>query len=171
VLGWIGTVVTGIVGLAGILATYRLSGKSRIAQSENLQLSISAENDRNMRSEKRRIYARFMASTSTYVAAEHTLAVKRRKGAADDVLSALRSELNEAMTVMFCTLAEVRLIAPEDVTVLAVAAVQRLIRSTDLTSEFPDIRDGLYKVMRADLGEPPHGYIHAPELAAAALER
>ena len=112
-----------------------------------------------------------MASASTYVAAEHTLAVRRHKGGADDVLSVLRSELNEAMTDMFCTLAEVRLIAPEDVTVLAVKAVQRLTRSTDLTNEFPEIRDGLYKVMRADLGEPPHGYIHAPELAAAALER
>jgi len=43
--------------------------------------------------------------------------------------------------------------------------------SADLTQEFPEIRDGLYKVMRVDLDEPPHGYIYAPELASVALER
>lgn len=170
-LEWIGTVVTGAVGLAGILATYWSSAKARIAQSENLQSGISAENDRCIRSEKRRIYAKFVASTGNFVASEHALAVERSKGSADDAIFKLQCELKDAMTQMFGTLAEVRLIAPMDVTALAVDAVHRLVRSPELAREFPEIRDKLYEVMRADLGEVAHDHIEAPELAAAALER
>jgi hypothetical protein len=171
VLDWIGTVVTGTVGVVGILATYRSGTKARIAQSKNLKLSINAEDNRNKHSEKRRIYASFIASAGSYVVVERALAVERDKGSAEDRIFALRCELKDAMGLMFKVLAEVRLIAPENVVSLAVDAVQRLIRSNELAREFPEIRDKLYEVMRADLGEPAHGHIHAPELAAEALER
>jgi hypothetical protein len=165
------TLGTAVVGLAGITATYLAATKARIAQSNNLLLAISAENDRVRLTDKRHIYAGYMGAIGSYVAAERRLAAARNKDFGNERVSALRSELNQAMTVMLSTLGEIRLIAPENLAILAVNVVQKLTQGEDTSSIFPEFREELYKVMRADLGEPEHQRIEVPEIVSHALER
>ena len=75
------------------------------------------------------------------------------------------------MTFMLSVLGEIRLIAPENLVIFSIEVVQKLTTTADLTDIFPDLRDKLYEVMRADLGEPPQRRINVPELVAQALER
>ena len=170
-LDWIASLGTAIVGFTGIIATYRSGSMARISQAINLELSINAENDRCRLAEKRRIYAAFMGSASSYVAAERALSAARCKGASEKRLGELRTELNQVMVTMLTALCELRLIATEDLAIVAVNTVQRLTTSENLASEFPELRDALYEVMRTDLNEPVYERIDAPEIVAHALER
>lgn len=73
-LDWVGTLGTGIVGLAGIAATYWSASKARIAQAKDLQFRINADNDRIRLTDQRRIYAAFMGAVSSYVVIGQRLA-------------------------------------------------------------------------------------------------
>jgi hypothetical protein len=168
-LEWVGTLGTAVVGLAGIAATYWSASKARVTQGDNLQFTITAENDRARLSEKRRIYAGYMGAIGSYVAAERRLAVARDKHRS--TVSALRSEFNQSMTDMLGALCELRLIAPENLVVLAVTVVHKLTTSEDTSADFPKFRDALYKLMRDDLGEPEHHRIEVPEIVSHALPR
>jgi len=75
------------------------------------------------------------------------------------------------MTVMLGALGEMWLIAPENLCTLAINAVQNLTQTEDTSSIFPKFRDELFKVMRADLGEPDYQQIELPEIVSHALER
>ena len=168
---WAGTLGTAIVGVAGIAATYLSASKARIAKGTNLQLAINAENDRARLTEKRHIYAAYMGATGSYVAAERRLAAGQEKDFGNERIATLRSELNQAMTVMLGALGEMWLIAPENLCTLAINAVQNLTQTEDTSSIFPKFRDELFKVMRADLGEPDYQQIELPEIVSHALER
>src|SRR5262249_276658 len=148
--------------------TYWSGAKALRAQTYNLQFRINAENDRARLAEKRRIYAAFMNALGTYVVVERNLIMARSKGSDEERLMTLRSELTGAMTNMLNALFEIRLIASENLAHLSVGAVQRLTTSEDPSDEFPELRDSLYELMRADLGEPIHRRIDAPEIAAQA---
>lgn len=100
-----------------------------------------------------------------------SLAAARAKNATEGILAAVRSELGQAMTLMLTALGEIRLIAPEDLVVFSIEVVQKLTTIADLTDLFPELRDDLYELMRADLREPPQRRISVPELVAQALER
>jgi hypothetical protein len=171
VADWIGTLGTAIVGIIGIVATYWTGRKALITQTRNMELRINAEADRARLADKRRIYATFIAATSRYVAAAQSLAAARTKGAPESELPVLRSELGLAMTLMLSVLGEIRLIAPEDLVILSIEVVQKVTTTANLTDIFPELRDKLYEVMRADLGEPPQRRINVPELVAQALDR
>jgi hypothetical protein len=168
---WIATAGTAIVGMAGIAATYLSGRRALIAQSRNMELQIGAERERTRLADKRRIYAAFIAATSRYVAAAQSLAVARVKNAAGSRVTVLRSELDQAMTAMLSILGEIRLIAPEKLVIFSLEVVQKVTTTADLTDTFPELRDVLYELMRADLGEPPQPRISVPELVAQALDR
>lgn len=170
-LDWAGTLVAGVVGCVGIAATYWSGTKARIAQTKNLQFQLEVQGDRARLADKRQIYASFMCAISGYVAAERRLTAGREKDLSEERLSVLRSELNVALDSMLNALCEIRLIAPEDLTILSVNVVHQLTRSEDLSGDFPEIRDRLYAKMRADLGEPRHEKIDAPEIVSNALDR
>lgn len=170
-LGWIGTLGTAMVGTAGITATYWSARKARITQIQNLQLSINTENDRARLAEKRRIYTAYMCAISSYVAVERRLAVARNKGSDENGISALCSELGKSMTVMLHALCEVRLIAPEALSLLAGNIVLQLSTSEDTSVQFPQFRDELYKAMRRDLGESEYRAIELPEIVSHAIVR
>ena len=112
-----------------------------------------------------------MSAIGIYAAAERRLAAARDKGSGDERIFALRSDLNQAMTAMLSALGEIRLIAPENLAILAINVVQELTQHEDTSNIFPEFRDELYKVMRADLGEPEHPHIEVPEIVSHALER
>jgi hypothetical protein len=170
-LVWVGTLGTAIVGIVGIVATYLSARKARITQIYNLQLSIDAENDRARLAEKRRIYSEYMFAISSYVAIERSLAAARNKNAVEDSISVLCSELSKSMTIMLRALCEVRLIAPETLSLLAGNVVAGLATSEDTSLIFPQFRDELYKAMRCDLDEPEHQAIELPEIVSRAIER
>jgi hypothetical protein len=170
-LEWIATLGTAIVGIAGIAATYLSAGKARITQIRNLQLSIDAENGRARIAEKRRVYVEYMSAISSYVTAERRLAAARSRNSAEDSISVLRPELDQAMTIMLRALCEVRLIAPGPLSLLAGNVVMGLATSEDTSLIFPQFRDELYKAMRCDLGEPEHQAIEHPEIVSNAIER
>jgi hypothetical protein len=170
-LEWVGTLGTAIVGIVGIMATYWAAAKARITQNKNLQLSINAENERARLAEKRRVYTAYMSAIGSYVLAERTLADAREKGLGKARVLELRSDLSRSMTVMLAALCEIRLIAPGNLTALAVSVVQQLTLSEDTSLRFPEFRDELYTVMRLDLGEPEHQAIEVPEIVTHALQR
>lgn len=167
---WVATFGTAIVGIAGIVATYLSACKARVTQTHHLQLNIAAENDRARLAEKRRIYAAYMCAISSYVAVERSLAAARNKNTSDSI-SVLRSELDRAMTIMLHALCEVRLIAPEILSLLAGSIVLQLASSEDTSLVFPQFRNELYKAMRRDLGEPEYRAIEEPEIVSHAIER
>lgn len=168
---WIGTLGTAIVGVAGITATYWSAAKARATQTNNLQFSIGAENERARLVEKRRIYATYMGAISSYVVVERDLADAKEKGLTEDRISVLRADLSRSMTVVLSALCELRLIASSNLAILAVNVVQQLTTSEDTSVKFPESRDELYKVMRADLGEAQYEGIEVAEIVTNAIRR
>jgi hypothetical protein len=170
-LEWVGTLGTAMVGVAGIMATYWSAAKARITQNSNLRLSINAENERARLAEKRRIYSTYMSAIGNYVLAERTLADARERKLGQGRVTELRSDLTRSMTAMLAALCEIRLIAPGNLTALAVSVVQQLTVSEDTSLRFPEFRDELYRAMRLDLGEAEHQAIEAPEIVTHAVRR
>jgi hypothetical protein len=106
--------ITGIVGIAGVAGTIvsaRLASKSA---TKDLKLSISAENDRADKAEKRRIYAAFLAAADEMVLAESQ---HRLYYSTDDQvgLNNLATEQIQATHTMYEKVSELFLIAPPDV--------------------------------------------------------
>jgi hypothetical protein len=153
------TVVTGVVGLAGIGGTLFAAWLASRSQTKNLQLSINAENERQRLADKRRIYAKFMESVTAVIGSALKLQ-RNRADATEEEVRAMVTAVDEATGYMVNTGNEVVLIGPPSLGTLAeeirreladrVAVAQRG-RIADLG--FQDRRRELYEAMRADLGE------------------
>jgi hypothetical protein len=162
VVPW-GTLATAALGLAGIIGTAWQGKRSREAQSvdlrasidaaaENLRLSITTEDDRANKAEKRRIYARHLAACAdvwmTRAKWDTAIAIDS---------AALISEYVSGVATMVAAASEVRLIAPDEVGRLAykiTAAMPSYVRATSAPDSFDELREQLIAAMRADLGEP-----------------
>jgi hypothetical protein len=153
VLPW-GTLVTGAVGLAGIAGTAWQSKRSREAQSKdlrasidaaagNLRLSITTEDDRANKAEKRRIYARCLAALNAGLNAALEPASK-----SDYTPIRVRVELANAV-------AEIELIGPGSIALLAGDAHLALLRfkpnAPSATDEYMTARTDLLFAMRLTL--------------------
>jgi hypothetical protein len=168
-------VVTGAVGIAGIAGTMWQGKKSRESQSkdlklsidaaaDNLRLNVKAEDERARVNEKRRIYARFVASLDNLEKAafdyrESLFSPDGQRPKTEDYLKASQALTN--------ALAELMLIAPENVGTLARNSAMYFwdlvanksdiakypARLSELAAEYGKLADRLYDVMRADLGE------------------
>jgi hypothetical protein len=158
--------ITGIVGIAGIggsILSAKLAGKSA---TQNLQTSITAENERTHVADKRRIYASFQASLNKLLVAIDTV---QTYGAGLEREQRL-SDMRAAVTTMFGAISELQLIAPEglrylttDVANLTYKHFRAAEQGTSTASmlgpevadqQFIDQRRKLYRAMRADLGMP-----------------
>jgi hypothetical protein len=144
--------ITGVVGIAGVAGTI---GAARIASksaTKDLKLSISAENDRANKGEKRRIYAAFQVSVENMLRAR----VNEASTYGPEKPQA-KAELDKAHSQMYLTFNEVWLIAPESVTSPAFLVVVHFGDNTfdakAWTDEFSRLQWQSIDAMRADLGE------------------
>ena len=144
--------ITGVVGLGGIggtLLSARLTSKSDAA---NLRTSISAEDARANRAEKRRIYAACVAALTA-----HADVIV---GASDELQRLIRSnavqvdDLNRTRLAAQNAVAEVDLIAPTEVAVLTHHAMQVVLHAWGASSAAaPGVAiSALTMAMRRDLG-------------------
>jgi hypothetical protein len=150
VVDW-ATVVTGVVGLAGIggtLLSAKLTSKSDAA---NLRTSIAAEDARAKVAEKRRIYANCLAALSAYVAAK-TVPLTNLPPEAG---IRFREEINRTQLAAANAVYEVQLIGPSEVALLANTTLLPLLNADRAA---PGLGIGkaigrLTTAMRLDLGE------------------
>ena len=139
----------GVVGLAGIGVTVWQSSKS-----------IGAEETRIKLNEKRRAYARFHASLDNVFA---TATLRTEESTPEERLSNFFS----ALPAMYNAASELRLIASPKVATQARNVAAKLAkeasaaiqtpREIDKNNEIYNMREQLYALMRADLGEPSGG--------------
>jgi hypothetical protein len=158
------TLITGVVGLAGIGGTLWQGKRSREAQTadlkasfdataENLKVGIDAENDRARRAEKRQVYANCISSFGTAIneiARFHTYTE-------DPKAYPFMEEYARAIGVVLNAVSEVQLIAPPNMMLLARRAYSATFKFADRADEittFREVRSELLKAMRADLGDP-----------------
>ena len=159
------SVVTGMVGALGIAGTWWQGNRSRAATSqdlgrslttaaENLQQSIRADDLRALRAEKIRVYSHFHAAIDdVFVTAVAVNSSAENKPTVSD--------LNEALTGIYKSAAEVRLIAPrvigELATKIGIKIANEAVESTtkprdfDTNNEVFGLRGNLYEVMTEDL--------------------
>ena len=152
-------ILAGAVGAAGgILATLAGSWLTGRTQTNNLKLSLSTQNDRARIAEKRRIYARALASLSAAGGA----VIEAKMDANRGDLAAVRN-IRATFDGIWECLSEVKLIAPQEVDecteVVARGFLDYLGSMADaLKGEgpWPGQPPDLAKIvaaMRADLGE------------------
>jgi hypothetical protein len=157
-----GTVITGVVGLAGIggtLLAARMTGKS---DAENLRTSISAEDRRARRTEKREIFARFLDASSR----AHLAAARYRshydpdhpQGELAEEQSAAVVAMNQAHSVL--TLTAPQLIMPaaklmQHIQKYIVGTFDGEPTSQPFPSEYGDDLTLLYKAMLGELEPEP----------------
>lgn len=150
-------VITGVVGLAGIVGSILSARLTSRSAARNLQLSISAEGKRAHTGEKRRIYAAFnSAIEGLWIIATSSEDFTTDPG---------RLHYNQAMSLLWSTYYEVSLIAPGNVNTLAVdttnvtnqfaSDLRKLTgnRARHAPPGFDEKRKDLISAMRADLGE------------------
>src|SRR5271156_2727628 len=101
-------VVTGFVGILGTGLGTWLTGRK---QTLNLQLSISAEEARLRRDEKRQVYAAFLASINQEV----TALARYRNSKTHKMLELPWPEVLQAGTISSNNLLELALIAPDNI--------------------------------------------------------
>ena len=106
------TLITGIVGIAGIGGTILAAWMTGKRQTANLELSIGAENERHRLAEKRRIYAACQASFENMLRA--TLEFKIHHTRADPPSAWVNAPI-EAGTAMNVAISELRLVAPIEI--------------------------------------------------------
>src|ERR1700689_5504064 len=70
------TIVTGVVGVAGIIGTYWQGKRAREATSQDLRDSLSAETDRALRTDRRVVYANLLAMITKMTNAAAMLTVE-----------------------------------------------------------------------------------------------
>jgi hypothetical protein len=105
--------ITGVVGLAGIggsIASARLAGKSAAA---NLQMNIRAEDARTRRTEKRLIYASYLAALTQYRNAAMANLTGGRTGAEGD------EERRKWDAAAWIAVQEIELVGPPNVVLAA----------------------------------------------------
>ena len=140
-------IVTAAVAIAGIGSTLLAARMAVTAAKENLQTSISAENDRAAKNEKRRIYARCLTALNDYLSP-----VLRSQ--IDGASASIIAERDSASLALANAVDELRLVAPADVTELAEeAAVEVHVLNADaLNNPSSTARAVLIAAMRDDLG-------------------
>ena len=164
---------TAIAAIGGIWGTARQARRAReaatkdlrenfIATTENLRLSINAEDDRARRAEKRQIYAACLAAINATIPALVEDRAARSSNGGDQRSSAFkRAQL--ARTTMLNAAMELELIAPDSVLLHSRDIVAWLTnywtetgKGAKIGTEISDGRGSLEKLrgaMRADLGE------------------
>ena len=106
------TIVTGIVGVAGIIGTYWQGKRAREATSRDLRESLRTETERALTADRRAVYAGYLAAFSKMLIADSTFEERWNRAPDDTARSALRSAYTETMTELFGATAEVELVAP-----------------------------------------------------------
>jgi hypothetical protein len=146
-------VITGVVGLAGIGGTLLSAGMASKSASENLRISISAEDARAKLAEKRRIYASCLAALMAYAAAIGD--VTRGTELPPEQLAGLQEASNRARVTASTATWEVFLIGHMEVTGLASHALMDLLDAESDPESALAARTvvGLRTAMRRDLGE------------------
>lgn len=157
-------VATGLVGLAGIIATYMQSKRSQQSQSDelratldatakNLQTSIGADRERAELFARRQLYGRCMGA---FVLA--TDSARLAKIHSKDPLDRFAESYNRALVSALSTMYEVILSAPANIGELASEALRCLmaLRSgvKDSDEKCASAQVDLLVAMRRDLGEP-----------------
>lgn len=157
-------VVTGVVGLAGIVATYWQGKRATEAASENYRRSIDAQDERARLADKRRIYATCQATFTAMRIESITHRVAYQPPADQAQRDAAELALNQAQRAMLNATSELLLIAPNDVRKIAadladsyVSYTTATVRGASLdepTGSAAHMQSQLYDAMRADLAEP-----------------
>lgn len=159
------TLITGLVGVAGIAGTILAARMTARNQTANLMLSISEERNRARIADKRQVYANFIASVNeTILATGHAYYSETDPGERD---AALIRALPERGAI-YHRAGEVELIAPEEVTSQAVAMTRLVMSYSDELMKYAgkvpeavietlyergsEMEKQLFKAMRADLG-------------------
>lgn len=172
-IDWAGVasaIAAGVVGIGGIVGTYKQAKKDREkssvdlkaslnAANENLLTGISAEDRRAEVAEKRRIYA---ACQAAFIGMISPVLRQRRvmiQGSDFEGSLAIVAQPRDTMTA---AVSEIRLVAPIDIGNLASAiqaAYLNFIDDTRMGVGMPDdgspmaeLQEELYALMRADLG-------------------
>jgi hypothetical protein len=158
------TIVTGVVGLAGIIGTYWQGKRAREATSQDLRDSLNAETDRALTIDRRVVYARFLAAINKTTNATFLFAAEWV--ANEEEATRLTSQAGHIviMSELYAAAAEVKLIAPAAIGEAA-TAISNLFndyRNALINDEEPDYgafdndlygyTQPLYTAMRADLG-------------------
>jgi hypothetical protein len=157
-------IVIGVVGLAGIVATYWQGKRATEAASKSLRASIDVENERARLAEKRRIYAACQAAFTamriesiTHRVAYQPPANQRQRNAAELALNqARRAMLNATGELLLIASTGVRKIAADltDSYLSYITATARGASLDEPTEPAGHLQNQLYDAMRADLGEP-----------------
>lgn len=112
-------IVIGVVGLAGIAATYWQGKRAAEAASQNLRRSIDVENERTRLAEKRRIYAACQAAFTAMRIESITHRVAYQPPADQEQRDAAELALNQVQRTMLNATSELLLIAPNGVRKIA----------------------------------------------------
>lgn len=157
-MGLWSTLVTGLVGIAGIVGAIVSSWLAAKSSAANVRLGIAAENERTALADRRHTYASCMTALSALLTAaidHRNMAVREDKLLAD-------SKVDAAFDTMYQRASELWLIAPPEVRRTAhraVNAVTEFVAATHNHShEGPDVealfklRRNLSTAMREDLG-------------------
>ena len=157
-------VVTGVVGLAGIMAVYWQGKRATETASQTFRRSIDVQQERARLAEKRRIYAACQAAFTAMRIESITHRVAYQPPADQDQRDAAELALNQVQRQMLNATSELLLIAPYDVRKLAadladsyVSYITATVRGAPLdepASPAAHVQEQLYDAMRADLAEP-----------------
>jgi len=157
-------VVTGVVGVAGIVATYWQGKRATEAASESFRRSIYAADERARLDEKRRIYAACQAAFTAMRIESITHRVAHQPPPDQAQRDAAELALNQVQRAMLNATSELLLIAPKDVNKLAedltdsyLSYITATVRGASLeepTGPAAHMQSQLYDAMRADLDEP-----------------
>lgn len=145
-------VVTGVVGVAGIGGTLLAARMAARSAAENLRTSISAENARANRAEKRRIYAGCVAALTAYFDA--TVAARTVVLLVAGQRAELEAEVGRTRLAAQVATSEMDLIGPPEVAIMAHRAAQAVLRASEggSTSDASGSIISLTMTMRRDLG-------------------
>jgi hypothetical protein len=151
---WIPSLITGVVGVLGMGSALWGGSRARSAQTEQLLLGIGAEDRRARLTERRRVYATYLAALTEVIQIGGRLAER----VTTDERKGLESRLYDAMGLLISTMQEVELIASrelgnlvEDITQFVITEIGE--SESERISLFPKMRKDLYEAMRRDLNE------------------
>jgi hypothetical protein len=157
-------IVIGVVGLAGIVATYWQGKRAAEAASKSLRKSIDVENERARLTEKRRIYAACHAAFTAMRIESITHRVAYQSPPNQEQRDAAELVLNQVQRAMLNATGELLLIAPKGVRKIAadltdsylsyISATARGASLDEPTEPAGHLQNQLYDAMPADLGEP-----------------
>src|SRR6266550_1760771 len=152
--------ITGVVGIAGVAGTIVAARIASKSATKDLNLSISGENDRSNKAEKRRIYASCLASFTKLTSMVLDIGMPSPSG--NKVVSEeAKANYQRMLDATAELVSQADLIAPRSVQDLLnqnIAALEELAWGHEDKGEslrkVGYRRDDLADAMRADLGEP-----------------